>query len=947
VHNLQSIDLRLPLHKLIVISGVSGSGKSSLAFDTLFAEGQRRYIECFSAYARQFLVRLEKPDADRIDHIPPAIAVRHNSVHLGGKSTVATVTEIHDYLRLLFARSGRVTCPNCEQEIRQENPDTVARVVAGFRAGTRFQICFPIAALAEVREPAAVGQEGGGITRLREQGFVRAVIAGRTVELRETHDFGAEPNSQTWIVVDRLVAGKATTERVLESLELAFRSGNDRCLLLEALETADGSNSGRQTIVDGRPWRLHRFHAQLVCESCDREFAAPQPRLLSFNTPLGACPECRGFGSVPAISLERLVPDPSKSLRDGAISAWTTPAYRHELDELIVLADDYGLPVDVPFDELQPQHLKLITDGVSERNFGGLKGFFRWLERNQYKLSVRVFLNRWRTYETCPACRGDRLQPDALAVRLAGRNLAELCRLPIVEVQPFLERLDEQLSTDQGIGIGVIRDEVRSRLRYLVQVGLGYLTLDRPVRTLSGGEARRVALTAALGSRLVNALYVLDEPSAGLHPRDSERVIEAIQRLRDGGSTVVVVEHEEAFLRAADEIVDIGPGAGRQGGRIVFQGPPEKIVHAEDSLTGTFLSGARNTSAPAPDQRRKRVAGQMTLSGACRHNLKNLTVEFPLGVLCVVTGVSGSGKSTLVQETLFPAICRRLKQACTVSERSDYDRLEGADQIDEVVLVDPAPIGRTPRSNPVTFLKAFDDIRAVFAQTPDAKLRNLTATDFSFNAARGGRCPQCSGKGSIQIEMQFLADVLMTCPECQGRRYRREILEAKYRGLSIADVLEMTVREAFTFFRTQPRLLKKLNLLKQVGLDYLPLGQPTTTLSGGESQRLKLASFLASGSRQRTLFLIDEPTTGLHRADVAHLLDCFNSLLLVGRSLIVVEHNLDVIKSADYVIDLGPDAGDAGGEVIVCGTPEDVAAAENSITGRYLLAAGVTPARQS
>jgi excinuclease ABC subunit A len=646
---------------------------------------------------------------------------------------------------------------------------------------------------------------------------------------------------------------------------------------------------------------------------------------------------------VPAISFARLVPDASKSLQDGAIAAWTTPAYRHELDELLELADDYGLPVDVPFSQLRGDHLRLISEGVPERNFGGLHGFFRWLERHRYKLSVRVFLNRWRAYETCSACQGARLQPGALAVQVGGLNIDEICRMPIGGTIGFCNRLRQSLPAGAQELANTLLPEVRARLRYLANVGLGYLTLDRPVRTLSGGEARRVALTAALGSSLVRTLYVFDEPSAGLHPRDNEKVIAAVKRLCAVGNTVVVVEHDEAFLRAADEIVDIGPGAGRDGGHVVFQGPPAEIGAVEQSVTGAYLSGRREIAVPRSDERRKPDRGRITLEGARHRNLNNLTVSFPLGLLCVVTGVSGSGKSTLIRETLYPAICRQLAQLCAIAEPGALDHLCGADQIDDVVLVDSDPVGRTRRSNPVTYLKVFDEIRKVFAETRDARLRSFSATTFSFNAAQGGRCPKCRGNGTIDVDMQFLADVAMTCPECHGRRFRQDVLDVKYRGLSIADVLEMTVREAFTFFRTHRKLLKKLHFLTAVGLDYLPLGQPATTLSGGELQRLKLAVVLASGSKSRTLFLIDEPTTGLHAADVARLLDCFAGLLSVGHSLIVIEHNLDVIKSADFLIDLGPEAGTAGGQLVASGTPEDVAAVPASITGGYLRSVGVVP----
>jgi excinuclease ABC subunit A len=983
VHNLQNIDLQLPLRKLIAVGGVSGSGKSSLAFDTLYAEGQRRYIETFSPYARQFFNRLEKPDADRIDHLPPAIAIRQNAASRSARSTIATATEIHDYLRLLFAKIGVVVCPECNAEIRRDTPPSILDAVQRFPTEARFQIGFPLTT-ADGLEEALAG--------LRESGFSRLIVGDRMVTLDKAAETVPADLSQLWVVVDRLTAGKSADERVADSLELAFRYGDDRCLIL--VEESGGGNRGPQSSaqppddagrgndgdgpqlssneqsgphsadsangvpletvsIDRRSWRVYRFNARLVCETCQREFLPPEPRLFSFNAPLGACPECRGFGAVSAISFDKLVPDPTKSLREGAIAAWTTPAYRHELDELLALADDYHLPVDVPFSELSDEHRNLIRDGVPERNFGGLEGFFRWLERHKYKLGVRVFLNRWRTYETCPACNGDRLQPLALAVRIGDRNITDVCRLSISEAAEFVRQFpeshgkpsavggqqsagDDRQSDGMGAVTSTILVELQARIEYLLEAGLGYLTLDRAMNTLSGGESQRVALTAALGSSLVNTLYVLDEPSAGLHPRDSGRVIAAIQRLQRAGNTVVVVEHEDAFVLAADEVVEIGPGAGKDGGRVIFQGTPAEMLDASESITGAYLSGRRRIE-PSQSARRLDESGRrLRLEGARGNNLDNLTVEFPLEALCVVTGVSGSGKSTLVEETLYPALCRELRQPCAANRPARYDRLVGADAIDEVILVDQEPIGRSPRSNPVTYIKAFDEIRKTFAGTPDAKLRNFTAKHFSFNAAGGGRCPKCEGNGAIAIDMQFLPDVSMTCPECQGTRYRQEILKVKYRGLTIAEVLAMTVGEAFAFFRSQRKLQRQLNFLKQVGLDYLPLGQPANTLSGGESQRLKLASFLASGSRKRTLFLLDEPTTGLHRADIDTLLQCFESLLAVGHSLIVIEHNLDVMRRADWIIDLGPEAGAAGGRIVACGTPAEITAAEDSMTGQYL-----------
>jgi excinuclease ABC subunit A len=681
--------------------------------------------------------------------------------------------------------------------------------------------------------------------------------------------------------------------------------------------------------IDGSEWTRIDFSTRLACEQCGIEYPAPEPRLYSFNSPLGACPQCEGFGNIVDVDMELIVPDPNKSLRDGAIAAWNTPAYAHELQELLALADDYQLPVDVPFRELSDEHITLIREGVPERDFGGLKGFFAWLERRKYKMHLRVFLSRWRSYRVCPACRGSRLRPEALDTRIGGKNIAEISQLKIEDAREFFRTVS---LTDWERTVGrVMLEQARSRLGFLDAVGLGYLTLDRTLRTLSGGESQRVALTSALGSSLVNMLYVLDEPSIGLHPRDTARLIHAIQDLRDRGNTVVVVEHEESLLRAADQIIELGPGAGERGGEVVFQGSVEKMLSCGDSLTGDFLSGRRGISTP--EQRRTPQRGRIRLAGARGNNLQNITVDFPLGLLCLVTGVSGSGKSTLVQDTLYPALCRRKRK--DAPKPYPYDDVYGDGQIDDVILVDQSPISRSPRSNPVTYIKAFDEIRAVFADTVEARTHNYTAGHFSFNA-EVGRCGACNGDGHIQIDMQFLADVYMKCSQCGGTRYRNEILAVTYRGRNIAEVLDMTVREAFSFFRGQIKVQAKLKRLIDVGLDYLRLGQGANTLSAGEAQRLKLAGYLSGAKRNRTLFILDEPSTGLHFADIVQLLDCFEALLSVGHSLIVVEHNLQIMKAADYIIDLGPGAAEAGGKVIAEGSPEDVAQYADSHTGKFL-----------
>ena len=967
VHNLKSIDLDIPRQKLIVLCGLSGSGKSSLALDTLYAEGQRRYIESFSAYTRQFLQRLEKPEAELIDGIPPAIAVTGKNTSRSSRSTVGTATEVADHLRLLFAKIGHVFCRQCGQEVRRDTPESTAELLASLPPGKRLLVAF-------AQELSAGNDQAAALAALREEGFVRAILDGRMVALDAPGGNGASPpltpnpspgtdrrlvrgeGSQTaparerlYVVLDRLTAGGTSQHRLRDSLEMAFAKGQGRCYVFvengerESLPphpeaNASGSlpnsefripNSFRLLSIDGRPWRRLGFSSQLACEDCGIEYPPPEPRLYSFNSPLGACPECKGFGNVIALDMDLVVPDANKTLAGGAIAPWNTPAYAHELEELLALAADYDLPVDVPFSKLTPQQRELIVHGVPERKFGGLEGFFAWLERRKYKMHLRVFLSRWRSYRPCPACGGSRLRPEALDARIGGRNIAELAAMKVRDAIEFFRALSLPES-EETIG-RIMLEQVRARLSYLEAVGLDYVTLDRTLRTLSGGEARRVVLSSALGSSLVNMLYVLDEPSIGLHARDIRRLVETIARLKRRGNTVVVVEHEEAVIRAADQVIEIGPGAGERGGRIVFQGTPREMEQSAESLTGDYLAGRRGAGAAA--RRREPDHGWIRLAGAGGNNLRNVTVEFPLGLLCLVTGVSGSGKSTLVEHTLYPALCRRLRK--DAPKPYPLDDVYGDGQIDDVIMVDQSPIGRSPRSNPVTYLKAFDEIRAVFADTVEARTRNYNAGHFSFNVD-GGRCSACHGDGYLQIDMQFLADVYMKCSQCNGTRYRDEILDVTYRGRNIADVLEMTVREAFTFFRGQPKVQARLKRLIDVGLDYVRLGQPANTLSGGESQRLKLAGYMSAAKRGRSLFILDEPTTGLHFSDVVQLLDCFDALLSVGHSLLVVEHNLQMMKAADYIIDLGPGAADDGGRVVAKGTPEMVARTPGSVTAGFL-----------
>jgi excinuclease ABC subunit A len=933
VHNLKHVDLDLPRGKLIVFCGASGSGKSSLALDTLYAEGQRRYIESFSASTRQFLERLEKPAAERIDGIPPAIAVTRARYSRSSRATVGTATEAAEYLRLLFAKIGQMHCVNCGRAVRRDSPESIAGTLTQMPASKRAMIAAPLAVNAgtehdQVDWPARIAE-------LRESGFVRLIVGDQIITLDDpagastlARAASSVPIGDTLIVIDRITTAAEVEPRWNDSLETALAQGEGRCTLLVEGEPASNVDA-RSVTIDGRVWQRLDFSTRLECAVCDIEYPPLEPKRVSFDSPLGACPRCEGFGNILDVDMDLVVPDATKSIRDGAIAPWNSKAYKHELVELLALAKDYNLDVDVPFQTLDDRQLALIRDGVPERNFGGLRGFFAWLDRRKYKVHLRAFLSRWRSPNVCPECGGQRLNPAALAVRVGDKNLAEVSLLKIRDALAFFR--DLPLKDFERHIARTMLEQVIARLGFLDTVGLGYLTLDRPMSTLSGGEAQRVTLTTALGSSLVNMLYVLDEPSVGLHPADVERLVAVVRNLANRANTVVVVEHEEAMLRAADRLVELGPGAGERGGTVVFQGTPAEIMADANSVTGQYLSGRRGVRSST--SRRTASRGVIKLVGARGHNLKNITVDFPLGMLCVVTGVSGAGKSTLVEDTLYPALCKRLRKPSP--KAADYDDVYGAHLIDDAMLVDQSPIGRSPRSNPVTYLKAFDEIRKVFAETVEARTHNFDAGQFSFNVD-GGRCTTCEGDGYLAVDMQFLADVFMKCPQCHGQRYRPEILKVKYRGRNIAEVLDMTVREAFAFFRGQKKVQHKLRRLIEVGLDYVRLGQPANTLSGGESQRLKLAAHLTTIKRGRSLFILDEPTTGLHFADVAQLLDCFDALLDIGHSLIVVEHNLQVIRAADHVIDMGPGAANEGGEVVATGTPEEIAANGASLTGKCL-----------
>jgi excinuclease ABC subunit A len=919
VHNLKHVDLDLPHRKWIGFCGVSGSGKTSLALDTLYAEGQRRYVESFSTYTRQFLEQLDKPAAERIEGIPPSVAVTRKNVSRSSRATVGSATQVNEHLQLLFARIGEVICYQCGQRVQRDSPESAADELMRLAVGSRLMLGFT-----SHRGKERTAAEW--LSDLSALGYRRCLIDGRPEELSPALAERLAEARELDVIVDRITVQPDAIARIRESLENAMEAGRGAAVAFmeaEPSSPAPAEASERQAI-----WRRRVFSRRLRCERCGIQYPDVEPQLLNYNNPLGACPACEGFGNVIDVDLQRIVPDTDKSIREGAIAPWNTPAYAHELEELLALAPSYGIPVDAPFRDLNEDQIRIVREGVPERKFGGLVGFFQWLERRKYKLHVRVFLSRWRSYYPCPACGGARLKPEALAVRVAGTNIAEASALRITEALDWLR--DVQLGDWQRQVGRLLIDQVVARLEYLERVGVGHLAIERPLRTLSGGEAQRVALTAALGSSLTGMLYVLDEPSAGLHPADLPRLVSSINGLRDRGNTVAVVEHEPSLIEAADHVVELGPGAGEFGGKVIFQGSPGAMLDSSESRTGDWLAGRRQG---APRTRRPTTHGWIRLSAARGNNLQNITVEFPLGVLCVVTGVSGAGKSTLIQQTLFLAVAQQLR--LEADKPAAFDDVLGVGQIEDALRVDQSPIGRTPRSNPVTYVKAFDAIRALFAETTEARARSFKAGHFSFNAEEG-RCEACQGDGFKQIDMRFMADVYMRCPECHGARYRREVLDVKYRGLSIAEVLDLSVREAFNFFRGHKKILARLKCLIDVGLDYLRLGQPANTLSGGESQRLKLANYVSAARRGRTLFVLDEPTTGLHPSDVMQLIDCFDSLVAMGHSLIVVEHNLQMMRAADYIIDLGPGPAEAGGRVVAEGTPEEIAANPASITGRYL-----------
>ncbi len=1007
-HNLKNVDVTLPAGRLVIVTGVSGSGKSSLAFDTIYAEGQRRYVESLSAYARQFLERMEKPDVDSIDGVSPAIAIRQKNAIRNPRSTVATTTEIHDYLRLLYARVGRTFCRQCGQEVSRETAEVVARHLAALPEGTRLLLGFDVVVVpaaagsdetagdqvdeiadtsavlgteatarraqvrpvsdeeeAEMAAEAPAGDAGsddedegdadegdngegfgdraaadaampdeappsgapaidsGGpdedavratLAELRRKGFGRILAGGRAVAIEDLDPATLTGRSHLQVIVDRVTAGPDALGRITDSIETAYAEGGGAAWAIEASAAAGD--------------RLRQFSERFECLACGIPYETPQPRLFSFNNPFGACATCHGFGNVIEVDMDLVVPDPTRTINGNAIEPWSKPHYRSHLAALKRVARDRRVRLDVPWADLSDEERRFVVAGDGEE-YEGVRGFFQWLERKKYKVHVRVFLSRYRGYLTCPDCRGTRLRREARDVRVQGRTIDEVSRQTVREAQAFFDAMTLG-ERDAAIADKVLR-EIRRRLAFLVDVGLHYLTLDRLSSTLSGGEAQRINLATALGSALVGTLYVLDEPSVGLHPRDNQRLIDILRLLRDQGNTVLVVEHDADMIRVADHVVDLGLGAGEQGGRVIYNGPVDGLLHEPRSLTARYLRG--ELAIPVPATRFRGTGQRIRVTGAAEHNLKRIDVSVPLNTLTVITGVSGSGKSTLVHGILYPAI-KRLKGG-TERRVGAHTRLEGAEFISDAVLVDQTPIGRTPRSNPVTYLKAFDEIRELFAATRDAHTRGLTASHFSFNVP-GGRCDACEGEGHVRVEMQFLADVFVPCEVCDGRRFKPQVLEVQYRGRNVHQVLDLTVREALAFFSGAPKVLRRLRVLDEIGLGYLRLGQPATTLSGGEAQRIKIAAHLAGAAGDRLLYVLDEPTTGLHFDDIAKLLAAFRRLLQAGHTLLVIEHNLDVIKTADYIIDLGPDGGDEGGRVVVAGTPEEVAAEPSSHTGRYL-----------
>ncbi len=967
-HNLKNIDFEVPHNSLTVVTGVSGSGKSSLAFDTIYAEGQRRYVESLSAYARQFLERIEKPDADLIDGIAPAVAIKQKNTTRNPRSTVATATEIYDYLRLLFARVGRTYCANCGREVKKDTVDEVADVILALEPGTRLQVFFPLQRLEPLKTDAAderpakkrkspllaKGARNGApapsaltealktrLFDLRKAGFNRLYQGGQIVEFSTPESLLDLDFSQpVFVLVDRLVVSAEGRTRIVDAVETAYREAG------EVIFEQPAEEESTATDKSVRPTLSLRFAQRFECKHCHLRYEEPEPRLFSFNNPYGACPKCQGFGNTIDFDLDLVIPDKLKTLAEGAIEPWTKPKYRPLFTDLKRYAKQAGIPLDMAWVDMAEEHRNLVMNGGGK--FLGVRGFFAHLERKKYKLHVRVFLSRYRGYSLCPDCQGTRLRQEARQVKIQGKNLCQVCSLTVEDALRFFEQVE--LSVQESEIAEKLLEEIRERLLFLNEVGLDYLTLDRLSSTLSGGEAQRIQLATSLGSRLVGTLYVLDEPSIGLHARDTHRLVKILHDLRDLGNTILVVEHDPDIMRAADHILDLGPGAGENGGKVIAEGTYDEILHNPASLTGRYLS--EDLRIQPPVTRRKPGTQQIKVKGVRANNLKNVDISIPLGMLVAITGVSGSGKSTLLHQVLYRALAQAKQQAgnsaAGATSSATWESLSGEQYIEEVVLVDQSPIGRTPRSNPVTYIKAFDAIRELFASLPESKKRGFGSGHFSFNIP-GGRCEVCQGDGTVTVEMQFLADVELICEECKGTRYKPTVLDVRYHGKNIHEVLNLTVKEALKFFAEVPKIVDKLRSLEEVGLGYLRLGQSATTLSGGEAQRMKLAAHLQPAAREasrpsgeklkrRLLYIFDEPTTGLHFDDVSKLLAAFRRLIDAGGSIVVIEHNLEVIKTADWVIDLGPEGGSRGGKIVGVGPPEAIAKLAGSYTGKYLAA---------
>ncbi|WDM21594.1 excinuclease ABC subunit UvrA [Paenibacillus polymyxa] len=921
-HNLKNIDVTIPRDKFVVLTGLSGSGKSSLAFDTIYAEGQRRYVESLSAYARQFLGQMEKPDVDSIDGLSPAISIDQKTTSRNPRSTVGTVTEIYDYLRLLFARVGHPHCPEHGIEITSQTVEQMVDRILQYPEKTRLQILAPLVS-------GRKGEHKTLFTDIAKQGFVRVRVNGELRELSEKIELEKNKKHSIEVVVDRIVVKEDVRARLSDSIETALNL------------------SGGQLLVDIMGQEELRFSSNFACPICGFSIDELSPRMFSFNSPFGACPDCDGLGVKMVVDPDLLIPDPEKSVEDGAFQAWSGGTSTYYPQFLQSVCEHYGIPQDIPVSQLTTEQMNLILHGTGEQkirfryenDFGQRKeayvtfeGIIPNLERRYRDTAsegIREFIEGFMSAKPCSTCKGHRLKKESLSVTIQERNIAYVTALSIGEASNFFHTLE--LSEKEKSIANLILKEINSRLGFLVNVGLEYLTLSRAAGTLSGGEAQRIRLATQIGSSLMGVLYILDEPSIGLHQRDNDRLISALEHMRNLGNTLIVVEHDEDTMMAADYIIDIGPGAGIHGGMIMSQGTPQEVMEDPNSLTGQYLSGRK--FIPVNTERRKPADKWLEIRGAKENNLKNVNVKIPLGVFSAVTGVSGSGKSTLVNEILYKTLARDLNRARV--RPGQHKEIRGLEHIEKVVEIDQSPIGRTPRSNPATYTGVFDDIRDLFSQTNEAKVRGYKKGRFSFNV-KGGRCEACRGDGIIKIEMHFLPDVYVPCEVCKGRRYNRETLEVKYKGKSIADVLEMTVEDATEFFENIPKIHRKIQTLMDVGLGYIKLGQPATTLSGGEAQRVKLASELYRRSTGKTIYILDEPTTGLHVHDIDRLLTVLHRLVDSGETVLVIEHNLDVIKTADYLIDLGPEGGSGGGTILATGTPEQLVKVEESYTGRYL-----------